>query len=238
MKYEITRHNEVGQADHGWLKAKHYFSFASYYNPSKMGFGRLRVINDDVVRAGTGFGTHPHRDMEIITIPQAGAVSHKDSTGNEGTIRKGEIQVMSAGTGVLHSEFNHSKNEDLNLFQIWIEPNKKGVKPRYDQRQFAFQDKVNEWTQLVSPMENPKEDGVKIYQNAFINVTTLKAGKTLQYKLKHSGHGLYLLLSKGEIEVTGQKLISRDAIALSEFKELDLKADVDSELIAIEVPLT
>ncbi len=238
MKYEITRHNEVGHADHGWLDARHYFSFASYPNPNKMGFGRLRVINDDIVKPGKGFGTHPHRNMEIITIPQEGAVSHEDSTGQKGTIRKGEVQVMSAGKGVLHSEFNHSPDEELKLFQIWIEPNKQGVAPRYGQKQFAYQDNLNAWTQLVSPMEKESEEGLKIHQNAYINATRVEAGKSIDYKLKTSGQGVYVLVAMGEVSIGEHHLISKDSIALSNLDSLSINAKADSELIVIEVPLT
>lgn len=237
MKYDITRHNEVGMADHGWLQAKHYFSFASYYNPKKMGFGKLRVINDDVIQAGKGFGTHPHQNMEIITIPQTGAVSHEDSTGNKGTIQKGEVQVMSAGTGILHSEFNHSKNEALSLFQIWIEPSEMSVKPRYDQKQFDYQNNKNHWTQLVAPVADKTDEGLKIHQNAYIKATHLEAGKSLDYQLSSKNNGAYILVSQGEIEVANESLISRDAMAVTETDRIALKAKVPSEVIVIEVPV-
>ena len=237
MKYQITRHNEVGRAEHGWLQAKHYFSFASYYNPSKMGFGKLRVINDDVIAAGTGFGTHPHQDMEIITIPQQGAVSHKDSTGNEGTIRKGEVQVMSAGKGIRHSEYNHSKDEELSLFQIWIEPNKTGVEPRYDQKVFDYQNNKNKWTELVSPMDAKDAKGLKIHQNAYIRATHLQAGKSLDYEISGKGNGAYVLISQGEAKISNETLISRDAIAIEGTDKFTIKADYDTEMIVIEVPV-
>lgn len=237
MGYEITRSHEVGKANHGWLNAKHYFSFANYYNPDKMGFGALRVINDDIVEANRGFGTHPHRDMEIITIPQAGAVSHEDSGGNKGTIRKGEVQVMSAGKGVMHSEYNHSPSEALNLFQIWIEPNKMGVEPRYDQRKFDYHQTRNEWVQLISPMDKKSEEGLKIYQNAYINASLVDANKSLVYQPKDPNNGLYLLVVNGEIEVAGERLQTRDSIALDEVADLTITALQTSEIIAIEVPL-
>ncbi len=238
MKYEITKHNEVGTAEHGWLHAKHYFSFANYYNPSRMGFGKLRVINDDLVEPGRGFGTHPHRDMEIITIPLQGAVSHEDSHGNKGTIRKGEVQVMSAGTGILHSEFNHSKDERLGLYQIWIEPNKEGVEPRYGQEQFLFQNHRNQWTQLVSPISESEEQGLKIHQSAFINATVLEADHSLDYTLKHPGQGIYMLVSSGEVLFDDQTLVGRDAVAITDAESITVKATKASEIILIEVPLT
>lgn len=237
MKYQITRNNEVGKAEHGWLHAKHYFSFASYYNPDRMGFGKLRVINDDVVEPGQGFGTHPHKDMEIITIPLAGAVSHKDSAGHEGTIRKGEVQVMSAGTGILHSEFNNSPTEKLNLFQIWIEPNKKSVAPRYGQESFDFSKNLNAWTQVVSPIEEGDEPGLKIHQQAFINVSALEANQSLSYQLKTPGSGVYFLVAQGQVKIGDQQLASRDSIEICEMKEITLQSLSDSEVIAIEVPL-
>lgn len=237
MSYQITRSHEVGKADHGWLRAKHYFSFANYYNPSKMGFGALRVINDDVVEPNRGFGTHPHRDMEIITIPQAGAVSHEDSGGNKGTIRKGEVQVMSAGRGVLHSEYNHSSDETLSLFQIWIVPNQAGVEPRYDQKKFEYQNTRNEWVQLVSPLAEKEEAGLKIHQDAYINAILLEANKTEIYHFKNSNNGLYLLVVEGEVEIAGEKLKSRDSIAIENLSSVTIRAFAESEVIAIEVPL-
>ena len=238
MKKTLHRANERGTADHGWLKAKHSFGFASYYNPERMNFGLLRVINDDIVQPTRGFGTHPHRDMEIITIPQGGAVSHEDSQGNKGTITKGEVQVMSAGTGVLHSEFNHSKDTPLSLFQIWIEPKRTSVEPRYGQQKFQYQDKKNEWTQLVSPIDLPKEEGLKIHQDAFINATKITKGQELTYQLKGQNTGAYVLLSEGEVEIGAQTLISRDAMEITATKDFKIKSLVDSEVIVIEVTLT
>ena len=236
MDFRITRENQRGAADHGWLRAKHYFSFASYYNPERMGFGKLLVINDDVVAAGTGFGTHPHSDMEIITIPQNGAVSHKDSFGNEGKISKGEVQVMSAGTGIRHSEFNKDA-EELNLFQIWIQPNERGVEPRYDQMKFDYGTLKDKWVQLISPMDRPGEKGLKIYQNAYINAASITEEKSLFYQAKTQGSGLYLLVVEGEVEVSGQKLTRRDAIEITDASEITVQAYSESEVILIEVPL-
>ena len=237
MKYKIIRSNEVGVANHGWLNAKHYFSFGGYYNPQRMGFGRLLVVNDDVVEPQNGFGKHPHRDMEIITIPQLGAVSHEDSEGNKGTISKGEVQVMSAGTGVFHSEFNNSENTPLNLFQIWIEPNKKSVKPRYDQKQFAFQDRLNQWTQLVSPM-GTDEEGLKIHQNAFISAARLQNNFNLDYKPHELNQGLFLLIVEGEVNLESEVLTKRDAVQLTDVKQVSIQAQKEAEIILIEVPLT
>lgn len=238
MKYQITRHNEVGTADHGWLHAKHYFSFASYFDPKRMGFGKLRVINDDLIEPGKGFGTHPHKDMEIITIPQTGAVKHQDSGGNKGVIQKGEVQVMSAGKGILHSEYNNSESEQLGLFQIWIEPSLLRVNPRYDQQKFDYHQKINQWTQLISPIDKASEEGLKIHQNAYINGTHLKGKKKLAYSLKDKSNGLFLLVASGEIKVAGETLISRDAMAIESLGNLEIEALVDSEVLAIEVPLT
>lgn len=237
MKHWTIRHNEVGKAEHGWLHAKHYFSFGSYYNPARMGFGKLRVINDDIVEAERGFGTHPHQNMEIITIPLSGVVSHQDSEGNKGRITRGEVQVMSAGRGILHSEFNREK-EPLNLFQIWIEPNRSGVAPRYEQKNFEYHNNRNQWTQLVSPITQPNEDGLKIHQDAYINATVLTSGEQLSYNLKNADHGLFILVASGEIEVLGQTLKSRDSLAVEKQKEFTFLATKDSDFIILEVPLT
>ncbi len=237
MSYWMIRSNQVGYADHGWLKAKHYFSFGSYYNPERMGFGQLRVINDDVVEAHKGFGTHPHKDMEIITIPLSGAVSHEDSFGHKGRITKGEVQVMSAGTGIRHSEFNH-ESVALNLFQIWIQPNEMNVSPRYDQRTFNYHEQKNQWTTLISPIKKPDEEGLKIHQNAYIHATVIDAHKSLSYKLKDKNNGAFVLIADGEVKINNEVLKKRDSIAISHESEILIEAQSLTDIIVIEVPLT
>lgn len=237
MRTEITRSYQRGRAEFGWLHANHYFSFGRYYNPNKMGFGKLRVINDDSIDPGTGFDTHPHENMEIITIPLEGGVKHRDSTGTNGVISKGEVQVMSAGSGIFHSEHNASEEEQLKLFQIWIEPNEFNVKPRYDQKTFSYQNSPNQWTQLVSPMSRLQEEGLKIHQQAYINISPLREDSELEYKVKEDGNGLYILVAEGTVLVNGQKLEKRDSIAIVDIDAVVIEAQAKSEVLVIEVPL-
>ena len=237
MRTEITRSYQRGRAEFGWLHANHYFSFGSYYNPNKMGFGKLRVINDDSIDPGTGFDTHPHKNMEIITIPLEGGVQHRDSAGNHGVIKKGEVQVMSAGRGIFHSEHNASISDQLKLFQIWIEPNEINVEPRYDQKTFSYHDFPDQWTQLVSPMSRLQEEGLKIHQEAYINISPLSEEKTIEYKVKEKGNGLYMLVAEGMVMINGQKLEKRDSIAIADVDVVAIQAQVKSEVLVIEVPL-
>ncbi len=192
MKTVLHKANTRGQANHGWLKANHSFSFANYYNPERMNFGVLRVLNDDHIAAGMGFGTHPHDNMEIITIPLSGQVEHKDSMGNSGVISPGEVQVMSAGTGIQHSEFNKNKDADLKLLQIWIFPNKRQVTPRYDQLDISKAVTNNGFKQILSP--SPDDAGVWIHQNAWFHMGEMNANETYNYQLKDSNNGVYAFL--------------------------------------------
>lgn len=236
MKKQITRAEERGSVEMGWLKAKHYFSFGSYYNPSKMGFGALKVINDDRIASASGFGTHGHQNMEIITIPLKSAVLHEDSMGNKGEVHVGEVQVMSAGTGVQHSEHNAATDEELRLFQIWIEPNKHNVEPRYDQKKFEMSE-ANRWTQLVSPMGS-NDDGLKIYQKAYISRGLFDENQNLEYSLKDKSNGLYILLIDGAVKVQEAQLEARDSIALSELETVSIDVQSKADVLMIEVPLT
>jgi quercetin 2,3-dioxygenase len=224
-----------GFADHGWLKSAHTFSFADYYDPSRMGFGSLRVINDDFIKPQMGFGTHPHRDMEIITIPLEGVLKHKDSEGHSSLIRKGEVQIMSAGTGIAHSEVNGSDKEAVKLLQIWVLPKKLGVKPRYEQKSFSHADRQNKFQLIVSP--EGSEDSVLINQDAFFSLSDLNAGRRISYQKKKSGNGLYLFVIKGEVEVKGKTFEERDAVGIEDFDSLDINSRKDSELLLMEVPL-
>lgn len=225
-----------GHADHGWLNAHHSFSFAGYYDPSRIHFGALRVLNDDIVAGGMGFGTHPHDNMEIITIPLSGALAHKDSMGHAQAIQPGEVQVMSAGTGVQHSEYNHNRNEEVNLLQIWIFPNKKNVQPRYDQRAFDDAARKNVLQTLVSPM-GTDDEGLKINQDAWIYRTSLDAGKSLAHKLHNENNGLYVFLIDGNISTEGQELAKRDAVGITDTAEVLINATTNSDVLLLEVPM-
>ena len=225
-----------GFADHGWLKSFHSFSFANYYNPQKMHFGVLRVLNDDEVAPSMGFGTHPHDNMEIISIPLSGELKHKDSIGNEAVIKTGEIQVMSAGTGIEHSEFNASTTHPVKFLQIWLFPNKKNVTPRYDQIQLPDLAKYNELHQVLSP--NVEDAGVWIHQNAWFHMGTFDAGNTQSYALNDSRNGLYLFIIEGSIEIEGETLGARDSIGLSDLNEVSFTSvGARTRVLLIEVPM-
>ncbi|MDG1014950.1 MAG: pirin family protein [Flavobacteriaceae bacterium] len=226
-----------GCVDHGWLKAHHSFSFADFYNSKKMNFGSLRVLNDDLIAPGMGFGTHPHENMEIITIPLSGHLKHKDSMGiNWKEVNVGEVQVMSAGTGIQHSEINGSKTEYLSLFQIWIIPNKKNVNPRYDQAHFEIP-KVGKLQVLVSSISSVESRSLKIHQDAQISRIKLEAGSNFNYSLKSNYHGVYIMQVIGVSEVAGQLLNQRDALGISKVNTFSVKAVDSTELLFIEVPI-
>lgn len=233
--YKIYKANERGSVDHGWLKAKHSFSFASYYNPNKMNFGALRVLNDDLVAGGMGFGMHHHDNMEIITIPIEGIIEHKDSLGNIGQIAVGDVQVMSAGTGIMHSEYNKKKDKILKLFQIWILPNTRNVSPRYQQISLNINDRHNKLQQIVSP--NPNDEGVWIHQNAWIHIAKFDSNLEIKYKLKSIENGIYFLNINGSITLDNYTLESRDALGITNKKEISIKANTNAELLIIEVPM-
>jgi len=225
-----------GAANHGWLKSFHSFSFANYYNPQKMHFGVLRVLNDDEVAPSMGFGTHPHDNMEIISIPLSGELKHKDSMGNEAIIKTGEIQVMSAGTGIQHSEHNASTSEPVKFLQIWLFPNKKNVTPRYDQILLPDLAKHNVLHQVLSP--NAEDAGVWIHQNAWFHMGTFDAGTAQSYALKDSRNGLYLFMIEGSIEIEGETLGARDAIGLSDLKEVSFTSQSENtRVLLMEVPM-
>lgn len=235
MKTTVYRAADRGTADYGWLKPNYYFSFAQYHDPSKVHFGLLRVLNDDFVAGGGGFPTHPHDNMEIVTIPFTGALQHKDSTGGNGVIKAGDIQIMSAGTGVQHSEFNESKTEPVTLFQVWIFPKVRNIKPRYDQRTFDINERVNKWQIVVSPQE--ADNALWINQDARFALTNLDAGKKINYSTAFKGNGVFLVVINGSAEVNGQLLERRDAIAISEADDFSIKATANAELLAIEIPM-
>lgn len=235
MKTILHKASERGSADHGWLKPNFYFSFAGYYNPEKVHFGLLRVLNDDFIAGGGKFHTHPHDNMEIVTIPLSGAVHHKDNTGGEGIIKAGDVQIMSAGSGVLHSEANASADDELNLFQVWVFPKERNIKPRYDQRTFDVADRTNNWQVVVSPREEDK--ALWINQDARFALTKLEAAKTIEYKNAFSGNGVFLVVVNGAVKVGDTVLNKRDAIGVYDTDSFSIAATEDAELLAIEVPM-
>lgn len=237
MKTIIHKADTRGYADHGWLKSYHSFSFAGYNNPERMNFGMLRVLNDDVVKPKMGFGTHPHQNMEIISIPLKGALSHKDSMDNKRAIEVDEVQVMSAGTGLTHSEFNDSKTEGVNFLQLWIIPEEMGVKPNYEQRQFPKEDKKNQLQTVVAPKDKLEGDALPISQQAYIYRLDLESEKSITVSLKSNTNGLYVFNVDGVIEAADETLTTRDAIGVYDTDKITLEAKTDSELILIEVPM-
>ncbi|MBK9257199.1 MAG: pirin family protein [Saprospiraceae bacterium] len=224
-----------GHADHGWLNSYHTFSFANYHDPKRMNFGVLRVLNDDTVAAGRGFATHAHDNMEIISIPLEGDLEHKDSMGNSTIIRKGDIQVMSAGTGVHHSEYNKNHDKPVKFLQIWMFPNKKNVTPRYDQISLNEQDRINTFQQVISP--NPDDSGVWIHQDAWFHLGKLDKGIELNYSLKNKSNGLYIFVINGDVTINDISLNKRDGLGLWNIDEVSFKADSETEVLLMEVPI-
>jgi quercetin 2,3-dioxygenase len=235
MKTKIQRAEERGHAEFGWLNSYHSFSFGHWYDPNKIHFGALRVLNDDHVKAGEGFGTHPHDNMEIVSIPLEGALGHKDSTGTDGIIKTGDVQIMSAGTGIRHSEMNASAKEDVKFLQIWVMPKAHNIKPRYEQKTYSISGRKNKWQIVVSPDE--QDEGVWINQDAVFALSHLDAGAELSYKNKFKGNGVYIFLLEGEVEIKGEKMNRRDAMEISDADEFVIKAGKDADVLAIEVPM-
>ncbi|MES1964411.1 pirin family protein [Psychrobacter sp. AH5] len=235
MKTIYHAANSRGDANHGWLKSKHTFSFASYHNPERMGFGALRVINDDFVIGGEGFAKHSHRDMEIISIPLSGKLAHGDNIGNQGVIETGEIQVMSAGTGITHSEMNGDANEPVKFLQIWVIPNKASVEPRYQQVRIDEQMKANEFNQVLSP--NPDDAGVWIHQDAWFHMGHFDKGVTQTYQLKEANNGVYVFVIEGKVTINGNVLETRDGLGISDTKNFTMDANENARVLLMEVPL-
>jgi hypothetical protein len=238
MKTIIHKAEDRGFANHGWLQANHSFSFASWYNPEKVHFGALRVLNDDIIAPKMGFGTHPHDNMEIITIPLKGVLKHRDNMGDEWIpVIPGEVQVMSAGTGVQHSEINGSVDEYLSLFQIWIIPEERSVKPRYDQKTFSEDDRKGKLQTLVTSFKDDDEKSLKIHQDARLSRIDLKEGDTFTYDLKSENHGVYVMNISGGVSISDINLSTRDALGISETSNFQINVTEDSELLFIEVPM-
>ena len=234
MKTVLHKSDNRGEANHGWLKSRHTFSFAGYFNPERVQFGALRVLNDDQVAAGMGFGAHPHENMEIVSIPLQGDLEHKDSTGREKVIKQGDVQIMSAGTGITHSEYNHSKDEEVHFLQIWVFPKEKGIDPRYGQKTYSPENRTNEFQTVVSPEGG---DALWINQDAFFSMANLDAGVSLDYQVKKPGNGVYLFVLNGDLEAANESLSTRDAIGVTETESFGIKAKSYAEVLAIEVPM-
>ena len=235
MKTILHKAETRGHANHGWLDSHHTFSFADYYDPQRVHFGALRVLNDDRMAAGKGFGQHPHDNMEIVSIPLFGDLEHKDSMGNVAVIRKGEIQVMSAGTGIFHSEYNRNTDKETQFLQIWVIPNKRNVTPRYDQISITDIAKEDELYQILSP--SPDDQGVWIHQQAWFHLGELSEGWTGNYKLKGEDTGVYFFVLEGEVTVAGQKLNKRDGFGVSETSEIEITANSEVQLLVMEVAM-
>lgn len=233
----IHKADTRGKVNHGWLKSFHTFSFANYFNPERVNFGALRVLNDDRIDGGTGFGTHPHDNMEIITIPLEGDLEHKDSMGNVAVIRKGEVQAMSAGTGIFHSEYNHNKENPVELLQIWVYPNKRNVEPRYSQIQLNEGEMHNKLIQILSP--NADDAGVWIHQDAWFHLGRFEKGFSTEYTIKKAGNGVYAFVIKGDVTIDGKALSTRDGLGTWNTEKLSITANSeDVELLLMEVPMT
>ncbi|GAB4229999.1 MAG: pirin family protein [Ekhidna sp.] len=234
MKSIIHKAETRGHANFGWLNSRHTFSFGQYYDPERVHFGMLRVLNDDVVAGGAGFPTHPHSNMEIVSIPLAGALAHKDSTGTEKAIHTGEVQIMSAGSGITHSEYNASKTDEVNFLQIWVFPKEKDIKPRYDQKRFHPEDRKNKLQTVVAPNDN---SALWINQDAWFCLVDFDHEGVLDYSLRSANNGVYLFVIEGSVKIEDTDLNKRDAIGIWETDQVHLKVQKDSQLLIIEVPM-
>jgi redox-sensitive bicupin YhaK (pirin superfamily) len=236
MNSVIHKAETRGQANHGWLNSHHTFSFANYHNPERMHFGVLRVLNDDQVQAGQGFGTHPHDNMEIISIPLKGDLEHKDSMGNIAVIQEGDVQILSAGTGITHSEYNKNSSKEVKFLQIWIFPNKKNVTPRYDQISIRDIQKENEFYQVLSP--NKDDQGVWINQDAWFHIGKFDKGHAAEYTLKKEGNGVYAFVLEGDVEINNEKLTKRDGMGIWDTESITVKASENTRVLLMEVPMS
>jgi len=237
MATQLDLADSRGIADIGWLVSRHTFSFGDYHNPNRMGFGLLRVLNDDVVAPAKGFGTHPHRDMEIISIPLAGSLRHQDNMGNSHVIKAGEVQVMSAGTGITHSEFNHSDNMDVNFLQIWVLPKEKCISPRYDQRELDTSAMSNHFHLIVTPLDDETKDVIKINQDAYFSMAEVDAGQIVNYEKYQDNNGVYFFVIDGNINIGTQALTKRDGMGITDTDTLELTANEKSKVLCMEVPM-
>lgn len=236
MKTVYHAADSRGNADHGWLKSKHTFSFAHYHDPKRMGFGALRVINDDYVIGGKGFGVHPHQDMEIISVPLSGKLNHGDNIGNKGVIKTGEIQAMSAGTGIMHSEMNGDEKEPVKFLQIWVMPNKRNVEPRYQQIQLNEIMQANKFNQVLSP--DSDDAGVWIHQDAWFSLGEFEQDLTQTYQLNKPGNGVYVFVIEGKAVVENQTLDARDGLGVWDTNNVTIEISKKSKILLIEVPMS
>lgn len=235
MKTVIHKADTRGHANHGWLNSHHTFSFAGYYDPARIHFGALRVLNDDIVQGGRGFGQHPHDNMEIISIPLKGTLEHGDNTGGHGIIKSGEVQIMSAGSGIAHSEKNASPTEAVNFLQIWVFPKEKNIQPRYDQKLFPAEERINKFQTVVAPEKN--NNSLWINQDAWFSLGNLQAGVTTDYVLNKSTSGVYAFVIEGDVTINGEKLNKRDGLGVWETDKLSIVADSNAEVLLMEVPM-
>jgi redox-sensitive bicupin YhaK (pirin superfamily) len=236
MKKILHKASTRGHANHGWLDSWHTFSFAGYYDPQRIHFGVLRVLNDDTVAGGMGFGAHPHDNMEIISIPTSGDLEHKDNMGNKQVIRQGDVQVMSAGTGIEHSEKNKHADQPVKFFQIWVIPKEKNVSPRYDQQSFTDEQKKNKLATIVSPL-GTADGGVQIHQDAWFSLGKLDRGTSLTYDVRNPKNGLYAFVIEGDINIDGELLNRRDGLGITEATSINLRAESPAEILLMEVPV-
>ncbi|MDN5212724.1 pirin family protein [Fulvivirgaceae bacterium BMA12] len=235
MKTILHKADTRGHANHGWLDSHHSFSFGGYHNPERMNFGVLRVLNDDVVAQGMGFGKHRHDNMEIISIPLFGDLEHRDSVGNSTVIKEGDVQVMSAGTGIYHSEYNKNQDKEVRFLQIWLFPNQKNVQPRYDQISIENLKKRNQFYQVLSP--NPDDDGVWVYQDAWFHLGDFDKGVETSYHLKRKGNGVYVFVLEGEATVNGEALQRRDGLGIWDTEQLSITTSGNTKILLMEVPM-
>lgn len=234
MKIITHKADKRGHANFDWLNSHHSFSFGQYYDPEKMQFGMLRVLNDDIIKGGSGFGAHPHDNMEIVSIPLSGALEHKDSTGTAKVIHENDVQIMSAGSGIKHSEYNHFADRETNFLQVWVLPEKRNIEPRYEQKTFDPAMRHNKLQTVVAPDD---ENAVWINQKAWFTLGNLEAGKELVYTMKNNGNGLYAFVIKGTMTISGNQLSERDAIGIVDGESIVLHADTDAEILLIDVPM-
>ncbi len=235
MKSVLHKANTRGNANHGWLNSHHTFSFANYHNPERMNFGALRVLNDDIVSAARGFGKHAHDNMEIISIPLSGDLEHEDNMGNKTVIKQGDVQIMSAGTGVMHSEYNKNKDQEVKFLQIWVFPNQKNVTPRYDQITLDPQSMKNTLAQIVSP--NLEDEGVMSHQNTYFHMGDLEKDLCLTYDIKSTGNGVYAFVLEGDVTIDSQALNKRDGFGIWDTSSIEITADSNTKLLLMEVPM-
>ena len=237
MKRELHKADTRGLADHGWLQSRHTFSFGNYHDPERMGFGLLRVINDDIVQPSRGFGTHPHANMEIVSIPISGKLRHQDSMGNTQHIRAGEVQIMSAGTGITHSEYNASDDELVAFLQIWVLPKIQNIEPRYGQKFFSSDDRKNGFQIVVSPDRDNNDGANWINQDAWFSQGDFESGQTGSYRIKREGNGTYFFVIEGAVTIADEQLQRRDAIGVEDATEIKFEVAEDCQLLVMDVPM-